>query len=125
MLGRTASPISTRWARANDKWARLSAFDLLANDGKDYRQQGLSLRKANLTRLLERRVDSIFIAEYEQGDMGDVLFRVASNMGLEGIVSKRLDRAYGGGQYKHGVKVKNPAHPAYIRVMDRIVRSRR
>jgi ATP-dependent DNA ligase len=33
--------------------------------------------------------DGIFIAEYEQRDIGDVLFRVACNMGLEGIVSKR------------------------------------
>jgi bifunctional non-homologous end joining protein LigD len=66
---------------------------MLAGDGEDHRQKPLSLRKANLARLLERRVDGIFIAEYEQGD-GDLLFRVACNMNLEGIVSKRLDRAY-------------------------------
>jgi ATP-dependent DNA ligase len=53
-------------------------------------------------------VDGIIIAEYEQSDIGDVLFRVACNMGLEGIVSKHLDRAYGAGRCKYWVKVKNP-----------------
>jgi ATP-dependent DNA ligase len=33
------------------------------------------------------------IADPEQRDIRDVLFRVACNMNLEGIVSKRLDRA--------------------------------
>jgi hypothetical protein len=41
------------------------------------------------------RSPGVFLAEYEQGDVGDVLFRVASKMGLEGIVSEHLDRTYG------------------------------
>jgi bifunctional non-homologous end joining protein LigD len=97
---------------------------MLAGDGEDYRRQALLLRKANLARLLKRHVDGIFIAEYEQGyeqrDIGDVLFRVACNMGLEGIVSKRLDRAYGAGKCSHWIKIKNPAHPAYSRVRDQL-----
>jgi len=40
-------------------------------------------------------------------------------MGLEGIVSKRLDRAYGAGRCKYWIKIKNRAHPAYNRVIDR------
>jgi bifunctional non-homologous end joining protein LigD len=82
----------------------------------------LAVRKARLARLLSRQVDGIFIAEYEQGDIGDVLFRVACNMGLEGIVSKRLDRAYSVGKCTHWIKVKNPAHPAYSRVRDQFNR---
>jgi ATP-dependent DNA ligase len=84
-------------SRRHDKRAQLYAFDMLAGDGEDFRPQALTLRKAKLARLLRRRVDGIFIAEYEQGaeceqgEIGDVLFRVACNMGLEGIVSKRLD----------------------------------
>jgi bifunctional non-homologous end joining protein LigD len=59
-------------------------------------------------------IDGIFIAEYERGDIGDVLFKVACNMGSEGIVSKHLDRPYGAGRCKkHWIKIKNPAHPAY------------
>jgi hypothetical protein len=45
-------------------------------------------------------------------------------MGLEGIVSKRLDRAYGAGKCKHWVKVKNPAHPAYFKARDAFIRAR-
>jgi len=83
-----------------------------AGDGDDHRRLTLALRKANLA----RRVNGIFIAEYEQCDIGDVLFRVACNMGLEGIVSKRLDRAYGADRCAHWLKIKNPVHPAYSRV---------
>jgi bifunctional non-homologous end joining protein LigD len=110
-------------SRKHDKRAQFYAFDMLAGDGEDFRPQALVLRKASLARLLKRRVDGIFIADYEQG-AGDVLFRVACNMGLEGIVSKRLDRAYSGGKCRHWVKAKNPAHPAYSRVRDAIIGSR-
>jgi hypothetical protein len=53
-----------------------------------------------------------------------LLLQLACTMGLEGIVSKRLDRAYGAGKCKHWVKVKNPAHPAYSRVRDALIRAR-
>jgi bifunctional non-homologous end joining protein LigD len=105
-------------SRKHDKRAQFYAFDMLAGDGEDFRPQALVLRKSNLARLLKRTVNGIFIAEYEQGDIGDVLFRIVCNMGLEGIVSKHLDRPYDAGRCKHWVKVKNPAHPAYNRVMD-------
>jgi hypothetical protein len=49
----------------------------------------LSLRKTNLARLLARRPDGIFVAPFEQGEIGPDLFRAACNMGLEGLVSKR------------------------------------
>jgi bifunctional non-homologous end joining protein LigD len=110
-------------SRRHDKRAQFYAFDMLAGDGEDFRPQALAMRKANLARLLKRRVDGIFIAEYERGDIGDVLFRVACNMGLEGIVSKRLDRAYGAGRCSHWIKIKNRAHPAYNRVGDTLIRA--
>jgi bifunctional non-homologous end joining protein LigD len=111
-------------SRKHDKRAQLYAFDMLARDGDDLRPQTLVMRKASLARLFRRRVDGIFIAEYEQGaeceqgEIGDVLFRVVCNMGLEGIVSKHLHRAYGAGRCRHWIKIKNPAHPAYSRVRD-------
>jgi bifunctional non-homologous end joining protein LigD len=111
-------------SRKSDKRAQLYAFDMLARNGEDLRSQALVMRKAGLARLLSRPVDGIFIAEYEQGDeqsdIGDVLFRVGCNMGLEGVVSKRLDRAYGAGRCKHWIKIKNPAHPAYSRFRDQL-----
>jgi bifunctional non-homologous end joining protein LigD len=81
----------------NDE-VQLYAFDMLAGDGDDMRQLPLSMRKTNLARLLARRPDGIFIAPYEQGEIGPDLFRVACNMGLEGLVSKRRDRPYRPGQ---------------------------
>jgi bifunctional non-homologous end joining protein LigD len=49
----------------------------------------LSLRKTNLARLLARRPDGIFVAPFEQGEIGPDLFWAACQMGLEGLVSKR------------------------------------
>jgi bifunctional non-homologous end joining protein LigD len=88
-------------SRKHDKRAMLCAFDLLAGDGMDLRPWPLVLRKGALAGLLSDPVDGIFIAEYERGEIGDVLFRVACNMGLEGIVSKHFDRPYGADRCKH------------------------
>ena len=46
------------------------------------------MRKINLARLLARRVDGIFLSDFEQGEIGPDLFRHACLMGLEGLVSK-------------------------------------
>jgi bifunctional non-homologous end joining protein LigD len=108
-------------SRRHDKQAQFYAFDMLAGAGEDYRPQALELRKANLAQLPKRRVDGIFIADYEQGDIGQDLFRAACRLHLEGIVSKRLDRSYGAGRCKHWLKTKNPAHPAYSRVRDALI----
>jgi bifunctional non-homologous end joining protein LigD len=97
----------------------LDAFDLLAGGGKDLRALPLSMRKVAPAQLLADQVDGIFIAEYERGDIGDTLFRVASNMSLEGIVSKHLDRTYGARRCRHWIKIKNPAHPARQNLHDR------
>jgi bifunctional non-homologous end joining protein LigD len=78
----------------------------------------LSLRKTNLARLLARRPDGIFVAPFEQGEIGLDLFRAARNMGLERLVSKRVDRPYRSGQGRDWVKVKNRKHPAMERVKD-------
>jgi bifunctional non-homologous end joining protein LigD len=80
----------------------------------------LSLRKTNLARLLARRPDGIFLAPFEQGEIGPDLFRKACEFGLEGLVSKHRDRSYRGGRSPHWVKVKNRTHPAMTRVMESI-----
>jgi ATP-dependent DNA ligase len=69
----------------NDE-VQLLAFDVLAMDGDDLRKLSLSMRKANLARLLARRSDGIFLSDFEQGEIGPDLFRAACNMGLEGLV---------------------------------------
>ena len=65
---------------------------MLAPDGEDLRSLPLSMRKTNLARLLASRPDVIFVAPFEQGEIGPEMFRAACNMGLEGMVSKRADR---------------------------------
>ena len=62
------------------------AFDILVSDGEDLRGLPLSMRKASLSRLLARRVDGIFLSDFEQGEIGPDLFRHAFLMGLESMV---------------------------------------
>jgi ATP-dependent DNA ligase len=75
------------------------------SDGEDLRGLPLSMRKASLSRLLARRVDRIFLSDFEQGEIGPDLFRHACLMGLESL--------YRGGRFRHWVKIKNRAHPAF------------
>ena len=56
------------------------------------------MRKTNLARLLARRVDGIFLSDFEQGEIGPDLFRHACLMGLEGMVSKHRESTYRGGR---------------------------
>ena len=58
------------------------------------------------------------MAPFEQGEIGAELFRAACDMGLEGMVSKRRDRAYRAGRCGHWIKNKNRQHPAFSRVAD-------
>jgi bifunctional non-homologous end joining protein LigD len=46
---------------------------------------------------------------------GDVVFRHACTLGLEGIVSKRLGSLYRSGRSRDWIKSKNPAAPAIKR----------
>jgi ATP-dependent DNA ligase len=105
-------------SRKHDEEVQLYAFDILALDGDDLRRLPLSMRKTNLARLLARRLDGVFVAPFEQGEIGPELFRAACAMGLEGLVSKRRDRPYQSGRSKYWVKVKNRKHPAINRVME-------
>ena len=99
-------------SRHYEEEVQLYAFDILALDGDDLRKLPLSMRKTNLARLLARRPEGIFVAPYEQGDIGQDLFRAACNFGLEGLVSKRRDRPYRPGRSPDWVKMKNRKHPA-------------
>ena len=71
---------------------------MFAGDGEDMGHLPLSMREANLARLLVRRTQGIFIAPFEQGEIGPDLFRAACNMGSEGLISKGRDRPYCAGR---------------------------
>jgi ATP-dependent DNA ligase len=105
-------------SRKHDAEVQFYAFDILVSDGEDVRKLPLNMRKASLARLLARRVDGIFLSDFEQGEIGPDLFRHACLMGLEGLVSKHRESIYRGGRYDRWVKVKNRQHPAFSRVQD-------
>jgi len=112
------SDFNAMYSGKHNEEVQLCAFDVLAMDGDDLRDLPLSMRKANLARLLARRPDGIFLSDFEEGEIGPDLFRAACRMALEGLVSKHRDRPYRGGRQKHWIKVKNRNHPGFDRVKD-------
>ena len=78
----------------------------------------MHLRKNNLARLLARRVDGIFLSDFEQGEIGPDLFRRACLMGLEGLVSKLRESSYRAGRSPHWIKIKNRSHHSIERVKE-------
>jgi bifunctional non-homologous end joining protein LigD len=101
------------FARLHVRWTRpgalhLWAFDLLALNGQDWRQQPLVKRQDRLQALLERfgcpavRPSETFMA-------GLALLRAAEKRGLEGVVSKRRDAPYRSGDCRDWRKVKTDA----------------
>jgi hypothetical protein len=67
----------------------LYAFDLLELDGQDLRREPIETRKATLASLLRGSLPGLRLNDHLTHP-GDVVFRHACKMGLEGIVSKRL-----------------------------------
>jgi ATP-dependent DNA ligase len=49
---------------------------------------------------------------------GDRMFETVCKLGLEGIVSKKLDAPYKSGPSKAWLKIKNPKAPAATRVIE-------
>jgi ATP-dependent DNA ligase len=84
------------WNRTHDHEAKLCAFDLLELDGEDYRAKPLRERKQSLFKLLRPAYGGIEYVEHLEGD-GPMIFEHACKLGLEGIVSKRIDLHYRAG----------------------------
>jgi hypothetical protein len=80
----------------------LYAFDLLELDGQV------------LARLLVRARVGLEVNDHLAAP-GDVVFRHACQLGLEGIVSKLLGSRYTSGRSRDWLKFKNPAAPAVRR----------
>jgi bifunctional non-homologous end joining protein LigD len=69
------------------------AFDIIAADGRDLTDLPLSDRKAYLQSFLKNTTERIvFVHAFAQA--GDALLSSACRIGLEGIVSKRIDSRY-------------------------------
>jgi len=102
-----------RYRRA-DHSVLLFAFDLLELDGQDLRREPLETRKATLASLLRGSLPDVRLNEH-LAQPGDLVFRHACKMGLEGIVSKRLGSRYRSGRSPDWLKMKNPEAPAVRR----------
>ena len=88
----------------------LVAFDLIERDGEDLRDLPLIERKRRLGRLIGKTKNrrAIQYGEQLKGNGASVL-DYACRLGLEGIVSKRVDAPYRSGPSKTWLKSKNPA----------------
>ena len=100
--------------RRDDRHVFLYAFDLLQLDSRDLRRDPIEDRKAELARLLRRAKPGLQLNEHIS-EPGDIVFRHACKLGLEGIVSKRLGSPYRSGRSNDWLKSKNPDAPAVKR----------
>jgi bifunctional non-homologous end joining protein LigD len=104
-------------AGVNDGTAIALAFDLLMHNGKDIRRKPFAERKATLRNVLQRTRRGIQYVEHTEGD-GVEMFKAICKLGLEGIVSKKLNAPYKSGPSKAWLKIKNPKAPAATRAVD-------
>jgi bifunctional non-homologous end joining protein LigD len=86
--------------------ASLIAFDLLRLDGNDLRLRPIEERRSALLRLVVG-VSGIPFSETLAAE-GAVVFAKASELGLEGIVSKRRGSFYKSGKSRNWLKIVNP-----------------
>ncbi len=86
--------------------ATLVAFDLIQASREDLRPLPLVERKSRLEQLLDREHATVVLSQAIAGD-GPTVFRHAEKLGLEGIVSKRIDKPYLSGPTKHWLKIKS------------------
>jgi hypothetical protein len=106
--GRSRASLST--ARRSACWdGRLIAYDLLSLNGEDLRKLPLHERRRQLEGLLSGN-DVIRFSSHVEGTKGAALFRRACAMGLEGIVSKRIDVPYRSGPFLGWRKIKCPGY---------------
>jgi len=82
------------------------AFDLLYCEGFDLRSATLIDRKALLGEILVGAPASVRLSEHLSEHDGPLIFEHTCRLGLEGIVSKRIDLPYRGGRSDHWLKSK-------------------
>jgi bifunctional non-homologous end joining protein LigD len=96
--------------REGQRTACLYAFDLLRLRATDLRPVELVGRRAMLKKLIRKAAPVLIFSEHMDAADGERMFRHACALGLEGIVSKRLDSRYKSGRCLTWVKIKNPEY---------------
>ena len=103
-----ASPCSSGCgASRTGRHVFLFAFDLLELDGEDLRREPIRDPQGDARQLAARSLPGLRINEHLPHP-GDVVFRHACKMGLEGIVSKRLGSRYVSGRSTRLAQVQEP-----------------
>jgi ATP-dependent DNA ligase len=101
-----------------DQRVFLYAFDLIELRGEDRRRDPLQQRKADLGRLVAGTwLPGLLLNRWIDGNDHDgaTVLAQACAMGLEGIVSKRVDSRYLSGRSPYWLKMSNPASDAVRR----------
>jgi bifunctional non-homologous end joining protein LigD len=101
--------------RRHDASVFLYAFDLIELNGDDLRREPLEVRKATLASVLSKTGPGLRLNEHLEHDDGEIVFRHACKLGLEGIVSERKGSPYRSGRSPDWLKMKNPDAPAVKR----------
>lgn len=89
------------------------AFDLLYLDGHDLQNLPLSERRRRLAPILAGRTGAIRFSEEISPD-GEEFFRVACELGLEGIIAKRRDKPYRSGRRPEWLKIKCARRDTFV-----------
>jgi ATP-dependent DNA ligase len=97
--------------RRHDGKVFLYAFDLIELNGDDLRREPLEVRKATLASVLAKVGPGLRLNDHLEHEDGEVVFRHACKLGLEGIVSKRTGSPYRSGRSPDWLKMKNPDAP--------------
>jgi bifunctional non-homologous end joining protein LigD len=92
--------------RRHDASVFLYAFDLIELNGDDLRRDPLEVRKATLASVLAGAAPDLRLNEHLEHDDGEMVFRHACKLGLEG---KRKDSPYRSRRSRDWLKMKNPA----------------
>jgi bifunctional non-homologous end joining protein LigD len=95
--------------------AQLYAFDLLELDGQDLRREPIEVRKKALNHLLRKDRGGLLISQPIDAP-ADVALQHICQLGLEGIVSKKLGSRYESERSSLWLKAINPSAPAPLRL---------
>jgi bifunctional non-homologous end joining protein LigD len=104
-FGALQQALGGRGGKRSAAGALLYAFDLLYLDGRDLRALPLSERRRMLIDLIGKQHSSIRLSEEVDAE-GAPFLTLASEMGLEGIIAKRLDAPYRSGRGGEWLKIK-------------------
>ena len=81
------------------------AFDLLFLNGRDLRSLPLIERKERLRKLIPAQHPRLRFVDYLE-ERGEFMYQHAMQIGMEGVVGKRADSRYVGGQSRNWLKSK-------------------